>query len=100
GRGVRFVERGGVCGRIKPGGDDAQKCFAGTGQIGIVDDIAWTDQSDARLVESTLRKLPRQRSSLAGRHESEQGIRMQVCGALQERCKIRTGERHLESVED
>ena len=53
---------------------------------------------DAGLVEAAFGKLLHEGAALAGGHEDEDGIRLGVGGALQERREVGIGKRHLDGL--
>ena len=81
-------------------GDHADHRVAHLRQQIVVRHVARADQLDAGLVEATFGKLLHESAALTGRHEDEDGIRLGVGGALQERREVRVGERHLDRLGD
>ena len=95
---VGLVLRRGVVGRVDVRGHRAEHGVAHAVQQVVVGHVAGADQLDAGLVEAALGVLLHEGAALAGGHEHEDGIRLGVGGALQERREIRVGERHLDRL--
>ena len=91
GRDVGLVLRGVVVGRVKMRGDGADHGVAHAGQQVVVGDVARADHLDAGLVEAALGVLLHEGAALARGHEHEDGVRLGVGRALQERREIRVG---------
>src|ERR1700694_2135479 len=89
---VRLVFRRRVRGRIVMRADDTERRLPdGVEQI-VVEDVAGADQADPGLTQSTLRKLLENGGALARGNEYEQGIRLGVLDALEERRVVRTAQ--------
>ena len=81
-------------------GHRSDRRVAHGGKQVVVGHVAGPDQLDAGLVEAALGELLHEGAALAGRHEDEDGIRLGVGGALQERREVRIGERYPDRLGD
>ncbi len=81
-------------------GDDAEHRIGHAGQLVVVGEVAGTDDADRRLVHAALDELLGEQAGLEARKVHEQGVRLVVAGALQERREIGIGERHPHRFDD
>jgi hypothetical protein len=79
---------------------DPQHGICHARQFVVVGEIARADDADAGFVHAALEKLLGEDAGLVAGEIHEQCIRVEIAGALQERCKVRIGERHPHRFDD